>query len=140
MEEPSAKSLKKIENLVTKYTKKTGTMTHPSEEVAEAVKKGLASHIDKFKKPLCPCRFYPNKEEEVRHRTWICPCSDMQIYKYCHCFLFVTQEGLPITEYLPNDHEGRQVYGVVKDPAPDLGRPLKNKAESREKERKERPT
>jgi len=25
----------------------------------------------------------------------------MQIYKYCHCLLFVNAEGLPITEYLP---------------------------------------
>ena len=28
-------------------------------------------------------------------------------------------EGLPITEYLPDDHEGRQIYGLVQDPHPD---------------------
>jgi ferredoxin-thioredoxin reductase catalytic chain len=31
---------------------------------------------------------------------------------------------LPITEYLPEDHEGREIYGLVKDPTPDKGRAL----------------
>lgn len=64
----------------------------------------------------------------------------MQIYKYCHCLLFVNEEGLPITEYLPEDHEGRQMYGVVKDPTPDKGRSLRDKREERERERRERPS
>ncbi len=140
MEDPTQKSLEKIERLVTNFTRKSGTTTHPNKEITQAVKKGLASHIDKLKKPLCPCRFYPNKYEEAKHRTWICPCADMQIYKYCHCLLFVTAEGFPITEYLPEDHEGRQVYGEVKDPTPGSGRALRNKAEDREKERRERPS
>ena len=54
--------------------------------------------------------------------------------------LFVTPEGLPITEHLPEEHEGRKIYGVVKDPHPDKGRPLRNKSEERERERKERPS
>jgi ferredoxin-thioredoxin reductase catalytic chain len=48
----------------------------------------------------------------------------MQKYKYCHCLLFVNEEGLPITEYLPEDHEGREVYGLIKDPIPEKGRAL----------------
>jgi ferredoxin-thioredoxin reductase catalytic chain len=52
----------------------------------------------------------------------------MQIYKYCHCLLFVREDGMPITEYLPDGHEGREVYGVVTDPTPDKGRALKHKA------------
>jgi ferredoxin-thioredoxin reductase catalytic subunit len=79
-----------------------------------------------------------DKKEEATHRTWICACDEMQIYKYCHCLLFVTAEGLPITEYLPEDHVGRQSYGEVKDPTPDKGRPLRDKAEAREKERRDR--
>jgi len=138
MEEHRRRSIERIDRLVTSFTRKSGTTTHPDKAATEAVKKGLASHIDTLKKPLCPCRFYPNKGEEVKHRTWICPCTDMQIYKYCHCLLFVTEEGLPITEYLPQDHEGRKAYGEVKDPMPHLGRALRNKAEHREKERKER--
>jgi ferredoxin-thioredoxin reductase catalytic chain len=46
----------------------------------------------------------------------------MQKFKYCHCLLFVTAEGLPITEYLPEGHEGRDAYGIVTDPTPDKGR------------------
>jgi ferredoxin-thioredoxin reductase catalytic chain len=51
----------------------------------------------------------------------------MQMYKYCHCLLFLNEEGVPITEYLPEDHEGRQVYGLVKDPHPEKGRALRHK-------------
>jgi ferredoxin-thioredoxin reductase catalytic chain len=42
--------------------------------------------------------------------------------------LFVREDGLPITEYLPEGHEGREVYGIVTDPTPDKGRALKHKA------------
>jgi ferredoxin-thioredoxin reductase catalytic chain len=34
----------------------------------------------------------------------------------------VAPDGRPITEHLPEDHEGRAAYGVVKDPHPDKGR------------------
>ena len=140
MQDPSEKSLRRIENFVASYCEKSGTSTHPDAEVTEAVVKGLASHVDTLGRPLCPCRFYPDKSAEIQHRTWICACDDMQIYKYCHCLLFVTAEGLPITEYLPETHEGRQIYGLVKDPTPDKGRPLRDKAAEREIERRERPS
>ena len=52
----------------------------------------------------------------------------------------MTEGGLPITEHLPEDHEGRAIYGEVKDPTPDKGRPLRHKAEEREIERRERPS
>lgn len=140
--EPAVKeqSLQRIRKFVEKYCEKSGTFTHPEPGVTEAVVLGLAHHLDTLGKPLCPCRFYPNKKEEATHRTWICACDDMQIYKYCHCLLFVNKEGLPITEYLPEDHDGRKCYGVVKDPTPDKGRALRDKAAEREKERKERPS
>ncbi len=35
---------------------------------------------------------------------------------------------MPITEYLPEGHEGREVYGLITDPTPDKGRALKHKA------------
>lgn len=138
--EPSEKSVTRIRKFVEAYCKKSGTTTHPDPEVTEAVELGLAQHLDDLGRPLCPCRFYPDKTEEVKHRTWICACDDMQIYKYCHCLLFVDEQGRPITEYLPEDHEGRQIHGLVKDPTPDKGRPLRDKAEEREKERRERPS
>lgn len=140
MSDPSEKSMERIDNLVKTFTKSSGTFTHPQKEVTDAVKLGLARHLDTLGRPLCPCRFYPDKKEEVKHRTWICPCDDMQIYKYCHCLLFVTEEGLPITEYLPEGHEGTAMYGLVKDPTPDKGRNLRHKAAEREEERKNRPS
>ncbi|PKB84243.1 MAG: ferredoxin:thioredoxin reductase [SAR202 cluster bacterium Io17-Chloro-G9] len=139
-EQPSEQSLKKMRNFVDKYCEKSGTFTHPVEGIADEVINGLARYTDELGRPLCPCRFYPDKDEEIKHRTWICACDDMQIYKYCHCLLFVNKEGLPITEYLPEDHEGLKIYGLVKDPTPDKGRVLRNKAEEREIERKERPS
>ena len=136
----SEESLQKLRRFVEKYCDKSGTTTHPDKDVTEAVVRGLAHHMDTLGKPLCPCRFYPDKKEEAKHRTWICACDDMQIYKYCHCLLFVDAQGRPITEYLPEDHEGRKTYGLVKDPTPEKGRALRNMAAERETERKERPS
>jgi ferredoxin-thioredoxin reductase catalytic chain len=110
-------------------------MTHPDAGVTKAVVNGLARNLDVLGRPLCPCRFYPDPVEEAQHRTWICPCDDMQIYKYCHCLLFVTSAGQPITEYLPENHVGRHAYGVVPDPTPDKGRALRALAAERERER-----
>ena len=139
-QEPSEKSLKKMWKFSEKYAEKTGTSFHPVDGVTESVVKGLAANIDEIGRPLCPCRFYPDKQEEIKHRTWVCACKDMKVYKYCHCLLFVNEEGMPITEYLPEGHEGLATYGVVKDPTPDKGRESKHKAEEREKERLERPS
>jgi ferredoxin-thioredoxin reductase catalytic chain len=138
--DPSDKSIKRMEKFVASYCEKSGTTTHPDGEVTEAVVKGLAANVDTLGRPLCPCRFYPDKQAEIQHRTWICACDDMQIYKYCHCLLFVNAEGLPITEHLPEEHEGRQMYGLVRDPTPEKGRPLRDKAAEREIERRERPS
>jgi len=70
----------------------------------------------------------PDKKAEAKLRRWICACDEMQIYKYCHCLLFVREDGLPITEYLPEDHEGRKTYGLVTDPTPGKGRALRHHA------------
>ena len=127
--QPSEKSLKRMRNYVEKYWKKSGTSPHPIKEVTDAVVLGLAQNIDELSRPLCPCNFYPDKKAEVeRSREWMCACDEMKKWKYCHCLLFVNPEGMPITEYLPEDHEGRQSYGLVKDPTPGKGRELKDKA------------
>src|SRR5262249_36510488 len=70
---------------------------------------------------LCPCRFYPDKREEAGRRTWLCACDEMRRFKYCHCLLFVRPDGLPITEHLPEGHEGRVAWGPVADPASGSG-------------------
>ena len=129
MDQPSEKSIKRMRIYVEKYMQKTGTSGHPEPEVTESVILGLANNIDEVGRPLCPCNFYPDKKAEVeRSREWVCACDEMKKWKYCHCLLFVTPEGLPITEHLPEDHEGRQIYGLVKDPTPGKGRELADKA------------
>jgi ferredoxin-thioredoxin reductase catalytic chain len=117
-------SRRRIELYVRKYREKTGTSPHPEAAVTEAVIEGLARNLDELGRPLCPCNFYTDKEKELAEhgRRWICACDEMKKYKFCHCLLFVRPDGLPITEYLPADHEARQTYGVVKDPTPDQGR------------------
>ena len=129
MDQPSEKSIKRMRIYVEKYMQKTGTSGHPETEVTESVILGLANNIDEVGRPLCPCNFYPDKKAEVeRSREWVCACDEMKKWKYCHCLLFVAPDGMPITEHLPEDHEGRQIYGLVKDPTPGKGRELADKA------------
>jgi ferredoxin-thioredoxin reductase catalytic chain len=122
MTEPSHANVEKMRAYARKYAEKSGTSLHPDPSVTETVVKGLATHIDQYGRPLCPCNFYPDPAAEAKLRRWICACDEMKLYKYCHCLLFVNEEGVPITEYLPEDHEGRVAYGLVKDPSPDRGR------------------
>ncbi len=137
-EQPSEKSLTKMWRYAEKFAEKSGTHLHPNREITEVVVLGLADNIDNYGRPICPCNFYPEKDEngdfpegmylpkdeEAKRRDWICACDEMQIYKYCHCLLFVNEDGFPITEHLPEDHEGREIYGLVEDPIPDKGRAL----------------
>ena len=81
---PSEKAIQRMKTFVEKYTEKSGTYVSPVEGVTEQVILGLDQNIDEIGRPLCPCRFYPDKNEEAKHRTWMCACDDMQIYKYCH--------------------------------------------------------
>jgi ferredoxin-thioredoxin reductase catalytic chain len=128
MSGPSEKNLEKMWKYAKGFAEKSGTVFHPNQAVTEAVVKGLAANTDELGKPLCPCNFYPDKKAEAKLRRWICACDEMHMYKYCHCLLFVRDDGMPITEYLPEDHEGRQCYGVITDPTPEKGRALRHKA------------
>jgi len=120
---PSEQSRKKIELYVLKYREKSGTAAHPDPAVTEAVVTGLAQNLDDLGRPLCPCNYYPDKAAEVaKGREWFCACDEMKKYKFCHCLLFTTPEGLPITEYLPEGHYARDAYGIVNDPTPGKGR------------------
>jgi ferredoxin-thioredoxin reductase catalytic chain len=148
VEQPKPESIEKMWKYAEKFAEKSGTKLHPQREITEGVVLGLASNIDNYGRPLCPCNFYPVKdeegkwpedlylprEEEVKRRTWICACDEMQIYKYCHCLLFVNDDGLPITEYLPEDHEGREIYGLIPDPTPGQGRALGRIQERKQQE------
>jgi ferredoxin-thioredoxin reductase catalytic chain len=126
---PSEQAVSRVRNYVAKYRAKSGTSGHPDPAITESVVLGLAAHIDELGRPLCPCNFYPDKGAELAaSRRWVCACDEMKRYKYCHCLLFVTPEGLPVTEYLPHEHEGRQIYGLVLDPTPDRGREARHQA------------
>lgn len=126
---PSEAAVARMRRYVDKYRQKTGTSAHPDAEVTKAVVLGLAKNIDEVGRPLCPCNFYPDKQAEVDNsRRWVCACDEMKRYKYCHCLLFVNEDGLPITEHLPEDHEGREIYGVVADPTPEKGREARHHA------------
>ncbi|MBQ7568055.1 ferredoxin:thioredoxin reductase [bacterium] len=120
--------LEKIKRYAEKYREATGTCFSPMQQVTDAVLLGLAHNMRELGRPLCPCNYYENKQEEIKHRRWLCPCDEMQMYKYCHCLLYVDSEGLPITEHLPEGHEGLQTYGLRPDPAPDKGRALRDRS------------
>jgi len=120
----SAKNIEKMWKYARGFAEKSGTQLHPHPEITEFLVIGLAKHIDELGRPLCPCNFYEDKVAEAKSSEWICACDEMQRYKYCHCLLFVNKDGLPITEYLPEGHEGREAYGIIKDEHPDKGRAL----------------
>ena len=127
-DQPAAATLQKIGKYVSRYRAKSGTTAHPDPQVTEGVVPGLAANMEQVGRPLCPCNFSPDKQAEVDGtREWVCACDEMKQFKFCHCLLFVTEEELPVTEHLPADHEGRQVYGMVKDPTPDLGREARHR-------------
>jgi ferredoxin-thioredoxin reductase catalytic chain len=128
---PSEGALSRVRKYVEKYRDKSGTSGHPDPDVTEGVMLGLAAHLDELGRPLCPCNFYLDKGAELAaSRRWVCACDEMKRYKYCHCLLFVTPEGLPVTEYLPQEHEGRQIYGLVRDQTPDKGREARHQVDS----------
>lgn len=133
---PGQANVDKMWNYARKFAEKSGTFLHPDREVTETVVMGLAKHIEEVGRPLCPCNFYPDPKEEAKSRRWICACEEMQTYKYCHCLLFVAPDGNPITEHLPEDHEGRAAYGIVKDPSPDKGRAVARVLEKQAEEKK----
>jgi len=124
MVEPKPETVEKMQRYVDKYREKSGTSGHPDRVVTELVVLGLAANVEETGRPLCPCNFYPDKKQEIAEHgnRWFCACEEMRNAKFCHCLLFVTPEGFPITEYLPEDHYARKAYGVVKDPTPDKGR------------------
>ena len=139
-QQASPANIEKMWKYARGFAAKSGSFLHPHEEITEFLVIGLAKHIDELGRPLCPCNFYVDKVAEAKSSEWICACDEMQRYKYCHCLLFVNEEGLPITEYLPEGHEGREIYGVIKDPDPSKGRALGKLEEKRGEQLKKKGT
>jgi ferredoxin-thioredoxin reductase catalytic chain len=114
----SVNSVRRFLNFLSRFESKTGTILNPDPDVRNRVMLGLAKNYDRSGRPLCPCVHHPDKEIDLSNREpHICPCHEMRDCKFCHCLLFVSPNGLPITQYLAENHEGRQLYGLVEDPA-----------------------
>ena len=72
------------------YAKSTNTYFCSDIEVTESVILGLSKNKQTFGAPLCPCRYYDNKVDEISLAYWNCPCVPMRERKECHCMLFLT--------------------------------------------------
>eukprot|EP01041_Mallomonas_annulata_P000044 gene44-48_t len=59
-------------------------------EVTDSVILGLSKNKELFGAPLCPCRYYDDKSDEISLAYWNCPCVPMRERKECHCMLFLT--------------------------------------------------
>ncbi|MFN3926539.1 MAG: ferredoxin-thioredoxin reductase catalytic domain-containing protein [Pseudanabaenaceae cyanobacterium] len=89
----SANSFELMRKFAERYAKRTGTYFCVDPKVTNAVIEGLAKHKDELGSPLCPCRFYEDKEAEVKATYWNCPCIPMQERHECHCMLFLTKDN-----------------------------------------------
>jgi|TARA_B110000240_G_scaffold193069_1_gene238332 ferredoxin-thioredoxin reductase catalytic chain len=75
------------------YAKSTNTFFCSDLEVTNLVIQGLANNKELLGAPLCPCRYYDNKEDEISLAYWNCPCVPMRERKECHCMLFLTPDN-----------------------------------------------
>jgi len=86
-------ALKAMTNFSNKYVTNTGTKYCTDKSVAAVVIKGLAEHKVTLGAPLCPCRYYDDKEKEAKDGYWNCPCVPMRERHECHCMLFLTENN-----------------------------------------------
>ena len=91
--DPSLQSLQAMQKFSETYAKRTNTFFCSDLTITSVVIEGLARHKDEYGSPLCPCRHYDNKEEEVSSAYWNCPCVQMRERKECHCMLFLTEDN-----------------------------------------------
>ena len=75
------------------YAKRTGTFFCIDTSVTAVVIEGLAKHKDAYGAPLCPCRHYDDKFQEVANTYWNCPCVPMRERRECHCMLFLSKDN-----------------------------------------------
>ncbi len=75
------------------YIKNTNTKYCSDKSIPAVVIKGLAEHKVTLGAPLCPCRFYDDKEKEAKDGFWNCPCVPMRERHECHCMLFLTEDN-----------------------------------------------
>jgi ferredoxin-thioredoxin reductase catalytic chain len=87
------KATKSMTAFTNKYLQNTCTTLCTDKSVPAVVIKGLAEHKVALGTPLCPCRFYADKEAEAKDGFWNCPCVPMRERHECHCMLFLTEDN-----------------------------------------------
>jgi ferredoxin-thioredoxin reductase catalytic chain len=87
------KATKAMTAFTNTYLKNTNTKLCSDLSVPAVVIKGLAEHKVTLGAPLCPCRFYDDKEAEAKDGFWNCPCVPMRERHECHCMLFLTEDN-----------------------------------------------
>jgi ferredoxin-thioredoxin reductase catalytic chain len=90
---PTMQSLQAMQKFSETYAKRTHTFFCSDLAITAVVIEGLARHKDSYGAPLCPCRHYDNKNEEIFSAYWNCPCVPMRERKECHCMLFLTKDS-----------------------------------------------
>jgi len=89
----TSKIIESMRQFAESYAKATDTFFCIDPEVTDSVLEGLSKNKEKYGAPLCPCRYYDNKEDEISLAFWNCPCVPMRERKECHCMLFLTREN-----------------------------------------------
>ncbi|MGY4591887.1 ferredoxin-thioredoxin reductase catalytic chain [Thermostichus sp. MS-CIW-40] len=89
----SQKSFELMRHFAETYAKRSETFFCSDPSITTAVIEGLALHKEQLGAPLCPCRFYEDKEAEAKAGYWNCPCVPMRERKECHCMLFLTPDN-----------------------------------------------
>lgn len=97
------KAMKAMTAFTNKYLENTDTKLCTDLSIPAVVIKGLADHKVDLGAPLCPCRFYEDKEAEAKNGYWNCPCVPMRERHECHCMLFLTED---------NDFSGEETVRV----------------------------
>lgn len=87
------KATKAMTAFTNKYLDNTCTKLCSDKSIPAVVIKGLAEHKVSLGAPLCPCRFYDDKEAEAKDGYWNCPCVPMRERHECHCMLFLTEDN-----------------------------------------------
>jgi ferredoxin-thioredoxin reductase catalytic subunit len=87
------KATKAMTAFTNKYLALSCTKLCSDKSVPAVVIKGLAEHKVTLGAPLCPCRFYDDKEAEAKDGFWNCPCVPMRERSECHCMLFLNDDN-----------------------------------------------
>jgi ferredoxin-thioredoxin reductase catalytic chain len=87
------KATKAMTAFTNKYLELSVTKLCSDKSIPAVVIKGLAEHKVTLGAPLCPCRFYDDKEAEAKDGFWNCPCVPMRERSECHCMLFLNDDN-----------------------------------------------